>query len=87
MNALAKADSQELQSLELKSILFPLMGTGTAKGSLKILAERLIQAAISRMETSESSTIQHVYFLTWTDIELETCKEILEGCDKVVPVR
>jgi len=84
-NALKKADSEELKSLGLKSILFPLMGTGTAGGNLKEIAEKLLQAAISHMETTEDSTIDDVYFLTWTDIELDTCKAILEESDKVEP--
>jgi O-acetyl-ADP-ribose deacetylase (regulator of RNase III) len=82
-NALEKADSEELKSLELKSILFPLMGTGTAKGNLKETAGKLIHAAISYMETAEDSTIEAVYFLTWTDIELDTCKAILGESDEI----
>ena len=82
-NALRKADSDELRSLELKSILFPLMGAGAAKGNLKEIAEKLIYAAISYMETTENST-EVAYFLTWTDIELDTCKAILEESDKLI---
>lgn len=85
-NALQKADSEEFRSLELKSILFPLLGTGTAKGSLKEIAEKLIHAAILYMETTENSTIEYVYFLTWTDVELDTCRVILEESDKVLEV-
>jgi O-acetyl-ADP-ribose deacetylase (regulator of RNase III) len=84
-NALQKVDSEELRDLELKSILFPLLGTGTAKGNLKEIAERLVQAAISYMETTENSRIECVYFLTWTDIELETCRAILEESDRLGP--
>ncbi len=83
-NALEKADSEEFRALGLKSILFPLMGAGAAKGNLKETAEKLIHAAISYMETTEDSTIEYVYFLTWTDVELDTCKEILEGSDKLI---
>jgi O-acetyl-ADP-ribose deacetylase (regulator of RNase III) len=82
-NALEKADSEELKSLGSKSILFPLMGTGAAGGNLKETAGKLIHAAISHMETAEDSTIEDVYFLTWTDIELDTCKAILEESDKI----
>jgi O-acetyl-ADP-ribose deacetylase (regulator of RNase III) len=82
-NALQRADSEELKSLGLKSILFPLMGTGIAKGNLKEIAEKLLQAAIEHMETTEDSTIEVVYFLMWKDIELDTCKAILEESDKV----
>jgi len=67
-NALEKADSKEFQSLGLKSILLPLMGTGRAKGNLKEIAEKLIHAAISYLETTENSTVECVYFLTWTTL-------------------
>jgi O-acetyl-ADP-ribose deacetylase (regulator of RNase III) len=82
-NSLQKADSEELKALGLKSILFPLMGAGAAKGNLKEIAENLLHAAISYMETTEDGTIEHVYFLTWTDVELDTCKAVLEESDKV----
>jgi O-acetyl-ADP-ribose deacetylase (regulator of RNase III) len=82
-NVLEKADSEEFKDLGPKSILFPLMGTGTAKGNLKETAEKLIHAAISYMETSEDSTIKVVYFLTWTDVELDTCKAILEESEEI----
>jgi O-acetyl-ADP-ribose deacetylase (regulator of RNase III) len=83
-NSLKMADSEEFKSLGLKSILFLLMGAGTAKGNLKETAEKLIHAAVSYMETTEDSTTEYIYFLTWTDIELDTCKEILEGSDKLI---
>jgi O-acetyl-ADP-ribose deacetylase (regulator of RNase III) len=83
-NALKKANSEEFKSLELKSILFPLMGAGAAKGNLKEIAEELIHAAISYMETTENGTIEEVYFLTWTDIELDTCRAMLEESGKVI---
>ena len=82
-NALQKADSEELKGLGLKSILLPLMGAGAAKGNLKEIAERLMYAAVSYMETTEESTIEVAYFLTWTDVELDTCKAILEESDKL----
>jgi O-acetyl-ADP-ribose deacetylase (regulator of RNase III) len=83
-NALQKADSEELKGLGLKSILFPLMGAGAAKGNLKEIGEKLMHAAISYMETTENSTVEVAYFLTWTDIELDTCKAILEESDKLI---
>lgn len=82
-NSLQKADSEELGSLGLKSILFPLMGAGAAKGDLKEIAGKLLHAAISYMGTTEDSKMEVVYFLTWTDVELDTCKAILEESDKL----
>jgi O-acetyl-ADP-ribose deacetylase (regulator of RNase III) len=84
-NALAKADCEEFESLGFKSILFPLMGTGAARGKLKETAEKLLQAAISYLETTGNSTVERVYFLTWTDIQLENCRAILDESERLVP--
>jgi len=51
---------------------------------LKEIGEKLMHAAISYMETTENSTVEVAYFLTWTDIELDTCKAILEESDKLI---
>ena len=83
-NCLIKADSEGFSNLGLKSILFPLMGTGVARGNLEEIAERLIRAAVSYMETTKNSMIECAYFLTSTDVELETCKAILGKYDKLV---
>jgi O-acetyl-ADP-ribose deacetylase (regulator of RNase III) len=80
-NALKKAD--DLRDEELKSILFPLMGTGTGKGSLKENAQRLIQAAISYLDANPDSSIDIVYFITSSDIKLETCQAILDEADEI----
>ena len=86
-NALKRADSADLKPLGLRSILFPLFGSGTANGPLKEFAERLLQAAITYMETAKASAIDCVYFLTWTDVELETCRGILDKADELVSLR
>jgi len=82
-NALRKADADELRSLAIKSVLFPLMGTGTAKGDLKETARKLIQAAIAYLEMTENSTIECVYFLVWTDVELEVCRGIVGELERL----
>ena len=48
-NALDLADSPEFDDIGLKSILFPLMGTGTGRGELEGRARELIGAAISHL--------------------------------------
>jgi hypothetical protein len=62
------------------------MGTGTGKGSLPDNAKKLLEAAISYLEANPDSTIQRVYFLTWTDQELETCRSLLDKADEAKPV-
>jgi O-acetyl-ADP-ribose deacetylase (regulator of RNase III) len=79
-NALEKT---EAPNIGCKSILFPLLGTGTAKGTLTHVASTLITSAIEFLESKEDTSIQCVYFLNWTDCELEACKRVLDECDRV----
>lgn len=69
--------TEEPDYLACKSILFPLLGTGTARADRKETAKRLLVAAISYLETSQKTTIETVYFVTRSDVELEACQEIL----------
>jgi O-acetyl-ADP-ribose deacetylase (regulator of RNase III) len=83
-NALQMADAEELRSIELKSILFPLMGTGTARGDVEQKAKELIDAAISHLEAHPQCKIQRVYFLTWSEKDLEVCQHVLHEAHDVV---
>lgn len=82
--ALERANQPDIRSLGCKSILFPLLGAGTAKGHLPDLAKKLFLGAIQHLESADSSLIESVYFLTWTDLELETCKKTLKESGRVV---
>ena len=77
-NSLAKAESNDLCDVDLKSILFPLMGTGTGRGKIEDKAAELIDSAISYLINNTASRIQEVFFLTWSDKELEACQRILQ---------
>ena len=83
-NALAKAD--ELGGLEVKSILFPLLGTGTARGDLQKKAKELIYSAICHLEGHQGCKIQRVYFLTWSEKDLEICQHVLQEAPEVAIV-
>jgi O-acetyl-ADP-ribose deacetylase (regulator of RNase III) len=82
-NALEAADSDDLRSLELKSILFPLLGTGTARGDVQQKAKELIHSAIFYLERHQQCTIQRVYFLTWSERDLEICQQVLQEAREV----
>jgi O-acetyl-ADP-ribose deacetylase (regulator of RNase III) len=80
-NALDTTRSSEFSSC--KSILFPLLGTGTAKANLAEVAIRLLTASIGFLESTEDTSIETVYFLTWTDRELAACRDVMDGLDRV----
>lgn len=82
--ALQTVDADELRGIELKSILFPLLGTGTAKGELEQKAKELIEAAISYLEAHPNCRIDRVYFLTWSEKDLEVSQRVLQQAQDVV---
>lgn len=82
-NALVKADSRQLESAGLTSILFPLMGTGTARGDLRGIVAPLIKAAIQFLRTNGNSRIRRVHFLAFTEDELATCRSVLDSSPAV----
>lgn len=73
-NALKKADSADLAALELDSILFPLMGTGTTRSSAQEMADKLIDAAIEYVKQNPKSRINRIYFLAYTEQDREICQ-------------
>lgn len=77
-NAMALADSDEHKDAGIRSILFPMMGTGQGGGSLQETAPKLIETAKFYLEDRPDSRIKEVYFLCWTDKDLEACQQALE---------
>lgn len=73
-NALAKADSKALADVDIQSILFPLMGTGTKLASAQETADKLIDAAVSYFEDNPKSRLKRVYFLVYNEQDREICR-------------
>jgi O-acetyl-ADP-ribose deacetylase (regulator of RNase III) len=82
-NCLDKANSNEFKGFGLSSVLFPLMSAGRAHGNLDETAQKLIQAAIAYQGNKKESIVREIYFLVWTDTELEICHKILQGDDRL----
>jgi O-acetyl-ADP-ribose deacetylase (regulator of RNase III) len=77
-NAMDLADSEEEKDAEIRSLLFPLFGTGQGRGNPQPTAQLLIDAAKSYFEDRPDSRIKEVYFLCRTDKDLEACQLALE---------
>ncbi len=80
-NALAKADA-EFQG-QVKSILFPIMGTGTARGDLQEIAGSLIEAACAYLAANPGSTIERACFVAWSVEQLAACRAVLDNSPAV----
>lgn len=85
-NALNEVEQPDLQDCKLRSILFPLMGTGSGSGNLEEKAKELIDAAIDYLKGNSQSDLEEVYFLASTTKELQVCQHILEENPEVLPV-
>ena len=83
-NALKKVDSKEMASEDIKSIVFPLMGTGTAKLDPEEVTQKLIDAAISYIEDNPQTRIEKVFFLTRNEEDLEICTHVFENHKSIV---
>ena len=78
-NALKLVDDARLANDNLKTILFPLMGTGTSKKSAQEVAGELIEEAISYLEENPQSKAEIVYFLAYNEQDLELCQRIMKN--------
>ena len=83
-NALRKADSAELANVELHSILFPLMGTATARSSAQETANKLIDEAVEYMKQKPQSRIDKIYFLVYTEQDREICRHKFNNDPRIV---
>lgn len=76
-NALKLADSDAFKDKGCQSILFPLFGAATGKGDLYQKTQSLFEAALAYLTDNPSSTINKVYFVTWSAENLEMCQSLL----------
>lgn len=86
VNALMVRERDD-EGTELQSILFPLMATKSRRGTL--LEDRvkpLLNAAIDYMARNPDCRFRKVYFLTYTDKELEVCQDLLEANPRLKPL-
>ena len=87
--ALRVADSEDYRGLGIKSILFPLLGTGTGEGKLEEITPKLIMSALEYFKGTENSALETIYFIARTDVERNVCHNVLQKLvesDKLVAV-
>lgn len=82
-NALEMVDT--LPETDLHTILFPLMGARSAQRDFEQRLDELLEAAIVYLNQNPGSKIEKVYFLTYSDSELEACQDLLKTKPYLVP--
>ena len=75
--ALRRIDQPQFADDHLRSIIFPMMGTGSGGGKVENVGPLLIQAAINYITANPNSTVETVYFSAWNHRDLEICTTAL----------
>jgi O-acetyl-ADP-ribose deacetylase (regulator of RNase III) len=76
-----KADA----SLLLRSVVFPLLGTGQARANPQEVFPRLLTAALTYLQSNET-LINEFWFVVYRQEELIQCKQVLDGEADLVAV-
>jgi O-acetyl-ADP-ribose deacetylase (regulator of RNase III) len=82
-NSLELVDSPDLANEDIRSILFPLMGTGTTQLSALGIANLLIDTAVCYLEENLESKVQKIYFLAYNEQDLELCNHTFRNDPRI----
>ena len=66
----------------LRSVVFPLLGTGQARGKTEKIFPDLVGAALTHVQTRDTR-ISQVWFVTYNREELAICQRVLSGEDRL----
>lgn len=82
-NVLRRMDHPQLQADELRSVVFPMIGTGAGGGKVDVIAPLLIEAVLTYLCANPESGVERVYFSAWNYHDLEACMRTLKSAREV----
>ena len=83
VNALRAAEQHSDGHTPIRSLLFPLLGTGDGGAEVTATARALLLATVDHLATTRSANPATVLFLAYTRRELAACLHTLDACDLV----
>ncbi|GAB2858047.1 hypothetical protein GCM10027176_70650 [Actinoallomurus bryophytorum] len=87
VNALRAAQQCSAQWTAIRSVLFPLLGTGHGGAEIRVTTRTLLLAAVDHLATTRAPNPATVLFLAYTQEELDACLSTLNACSRVRKVR
>ncbi len=84
--AFKERHAEKYGELPVRSMIFPLIGTGQAGGDPEDAFAGLVQVAMEYLKRTPDTTIECVYFLAFTDADRDVCKRVLEFFPSLEPV-
>jgi O-acetyl-ADP-ribose deacetylase (regulator of RNase III) len=87
-SALRKASTPEFAAANLRSILFPIFGTGPGGKDVEGTIARCLPAAIEQFELGRDKPagLREVYFYVWGESDLEVCRAVAGRNPALMPV-
>lgn len=85
-NSLKRLDEERKVDSSLRTIVFPMMGTGVGGGDVTTIAPLLIRRALRHLVSHPESGIHIVYFSAWSSRDLNVCLGALRASREVEPV-
>ncbi|HLL77266.1 MAG TPA: macro domain-containing protein [Pyrinomonadaceae bacterium] len=85
-NALRRADDERFSEDRIKSVLFPIFGTGPSGGDVETHAARCFAAAVDYLESRADSSIEAAYFYVWSEQDLEACRRVVANHSGLGPL-
>jgi O-acetyl-ADP-ribose deacetylase (regulator of RNase III) len=71
--SLRRVDHERYRHDDLRTIVFPMMGTGLGGGDVYVVAPRLIRAAVSYLSSYPETNASTVFFSAWNHRDLDAC--------------
>ncbi|WP_238006768.1 macro domain-containing protein [Dactylosporangium sp. AC04546] len=84
-NALAQAERLAREDAEVRTILFPMLGTGGAGAPVAATAAELVDAAVFHLTATPASRLRGIYFLAFTDAERSALDQALAAHPALEP--
>lgn len=80
---LRRMDHEQYRDANLRSVAFPMLGTGVGGGSVMEVAPKLLHEAISYLARNPETRVETVYFLAWNYLDLDACRIALDASKEV----
>ena len=83
---LTRMDHDQYRDLQLRSVAFPMLGTGGGRSDVRLVAPRLLGEAIRYLKDHPDSRIETVHFMAWNHRDLDACRVSLDASSDVRPL-
>ena len=76
---LCRMDAEATENGGLKSIAFPMVGTGSGGSDVNRVAHLLINTAVSYFRHNPDTQVEQVIFMAWNTSDLDACLAAIKG--------